>query len=453
MPSSSTARSPAPREPLLTRAFLLASLSHFLHALAFNLYLHLSGFLKRAGGSELAIGMIFGVTGAAAILARPLLGRIMDQRGRRVIIVAGGFLHVIVCLLYGTVSSIGAWVTVVRVIHGIADAMLFTSLFAFASDIVPASRRFEGIALFGVSGMLPVSLGSVLGDLILKRAGEGNMAGYSHLFLTSAVLAGAAFLLSLPLREPPREAGGEAPRGMLAAFRQRDLVPLWFAGTVFATCLAAPFTFLATFVMTEKVGSAGLFFSCYSIAAITLRLTLGKLPERVGPKAVLFPAMIAVGLGPVLLSVASTQGVMAAAGVLGGLGHGFTFPVLLGLLVSRARARERGAALAIFTALFDAGSLLGGPLFGAVVRGAGYRVMFGTAAVMMLVGTAVYGMLDRSRERGPKVDVDARSRAVFRPPSRPEVPGSQQGGVELQDGAAGADDQELAAAERGDRVE
>ncbi len=399
MSSSSSVTSPAAREPLLTRAFLLASLSHFLHALAFNLYLHLSGFLKRLGGSELTIGLIFSVTGAVAILARPLLGRIMDERGPRAIIVAGGVLHVTVCALYTTVGSIGAWVTTVRVAHGIADAMLFTSLFAYASEVVPASRRFEGIALFGVSGMLPISLGSVLGDLILKRAGEGNLAGYTHVFATSAVLSGAALVLSLPLRAPARAAGGEPRRGMLHAFLQRDLVPIWVAGTVFATCIAAPFTFLATFVMTEKVGSAGLFFSCYSIAAIVLRLVAGKLPERVGPKVVLLPAMVAVGLGLVLLVVAGTPAVMGAAGVIAGLGHGFTFPVLLGLLVSRARAAERGAALAIFTALFDAGSMLGGPLFGKVAVAGGYRAMFATAAVMMLVGTAVFGMLDRERRR------------------------------------------------------
>lgn len=397
MSSISTVDPPAAREPLLTRAFLLASLSHFLHALAFNLYLHLSGFLKRLGGSELTIGLIFSVTGAVAILSRPLLGRIMDERGPRVIILAGGLVHVIVCSLYISVGSIGPWVTAVRIAHGIADAMLFTSLFAYASEVVPASRRFEGIALFGVSGMLPISIGSVLGDLILRRAGEGNLAGYKHVFATSAVLSGAAFLLSLPLRAPARATGGEPRRGMLEAFRQPDLVPLWVAGTVFATCIAAPFTFLATFVMTEKVGSAGLFFSCYSIAAIALRLVAGKLPQRVGPKAVLFPAMVAVGLGLVLLVTARTPLIMGVAGVVAGLGHGFTFPVLLGLLVTRARAAERGAALAIFTALFDAGTMLGGPLFGKVAEGAGYRSMFGTAAVMMLAGTAVFWLLDRGR--------------------------------------------------------
>jgi MFS family permease len=390
---------PAAREPLLTRSFLLASLSHFLHALAFNLYLHLSGFLEKVGATPSVIGVIFGATGAAAIVARPPMGRIMDQRGRVAIIRAGGLLHVLVCALYGTVETVGPWVTGVRIAHGIGEAMLFTSLFAYASDIVPASRRYEGIALFGVSGMLPMSLGSLLGDFLLARGGgPGVVSAYGALFTTSAVLAGAAFLLSLPLREPPRHATGEPARGMLAAFLEADLRPLWLAGVVFATTIAAPFTFFAAFVLKDRIGSTGLFFSCYSISAITLRIVAGKLPQRVGPKVVLLPAMGLVASGLAVLAFARSAPLVGVAGVLAGLGHGFTFPILLGLVVSRARAAERGAALAIFTALFDAGSLLGGPIFGFVVKGtASYRAMFATAAAIMVVGTVLFGVLDRGR--------------------------------------------------------
>ncbi|MFO0586922.1 MAG: MFS transporter [Polyangiaceae bacterium] len=390
---ASTANDPA-KEPLLTGPFVLAACSHFLHALAFNLYLHLSGFLKTLGGNEDQIGLIFGVMGASAILARPPMGRIMDQRGRRALILAGGVLNLLTCLTYTTVHSVGAWATSVRVVHGIAEAMLFTSLFAFASDIVPASRRFEGIALFGVSGMLPISIGSVLGDLILKH-GAADGTGYRTLFLTSAALAGTALVLSLPLKEPPHALGDEPARGMWAAIKQPNLIPLWFGGVAFATCLAAPFTFFATFVMTEKIGSTGLYFSCYSLAAITLRIFFGKVPERVGPKRVLLPAMMLVGVGQATLAMAGSDVGIAIAGILSGMGHGYTFPIQLGLLVSRARAAERGAALAIFTALFDAGSMLGNPLFGHLVPVLGYRATFATSAVMMVVGTGVFAWMDR----------------------------------------------------------
>lgn len=385
---------PSVRDRLVTPPFVVASLAHFLHALAYYLFLSLPGFLRGLGASEVTIGALVGAAAAAAIVGRPPLGRVMDTRGRKVVMLVGGALATGVCASYLLVDRLGPLLVGLRLLHGMAEAMLFASLFAFAADIVPESRRIEGIALFGVSGMLPISIGSVVGDQILKR-GPDLASGYRTLFLTSAALAGAALLLSLPLKEAARARGGEPARGMLAAIRQRDLVPLWVGGVVFATCLAAPFTFFATFVMTEPIATAGLFFSCYSIAAITLRIFAGKLPEKLGAKRVLLPAMGLVAAGLAVLVVARSPLAVAFAGVLSGMGHGYTFPIQLGLLVSRARPSERGAALAIFTALFDAGSMLGNPLFGHLVPAIGYRAMFGTSAAMMVVGTAVFAWMDR----------------------------------------------------------
>lgn len=375
-------------ERLVSRAFVLAFVSHFLHALSFNLYLHFPGFLKQLGATELLIGVVSGVTAATSIAARPALGRVLDVRGRRFVIVAGGGLSVLVCALYLTVATLGPWVYVVRALHGVSEAMLFASLFAYAADIVPSTRRIEGIALFGVSGMLPAGLGGLLGDALLARG------GFSLLFATSVGCSALALALSLPLREAGRTAG-DAPRGLSAAITQRDLLPLWFAGIVFATTLAAHYTFLKTFVLATGFGSVGLFFTAYSIAAVLLRLTMARLPERVGPKRVLAPAMASMAAGFVVLATAHGGAAVGVAGALCGLGHGFTFPILLGLVVSRSRPSERGAALAVFTALFDGGTLIGGPALGAVIRGAGYGAMFLTAAALIAAGGTTFVVWDR----------------------------------------------------------
>ncbi len=373
---------------ILSPRFLLLSLVHFLHALAFNLYLHLGGFLQGLGARELEIGFVVGITGATAVLARPALGRAMDLRGRRLVIVFGGALHVLVCLAYLSVSVLGPWVYTVRVLHGLAEAALFASLFAYATDILPASRRIQGIALFGVSGLLPMSVGGLLGDALLEAG------GYRPLFAVAAGLAATALALSTPLREVPRPPG-EPPRGLLAALLQRDLLPLWVTGLCFATAIASYFSFMKTFVLLRGVGTLGLFYSAYSIAAVGLRLVGSSWPERLGPRRTLLPALASLCAGLLVLAMARDARAIGCAGVLCGLGHGFTFPILLGLVVTRARPTERGAALAIFTALFDGGTLVGGPLLGAVVTRQGYGAMFVTAAGIVVAGALVFSAWDR----------------------------------------------------------
>jgi MFS family permease len=372
---------------------VFASLANFLHGLSFNLYLHLPGFLQRLGAGELTIGVIFAVTAGTAVAARPLMGSLMDRRGVRALVLAGGALNTAVCALYLTVTGLGPWLYLVRILHGVAEAAMFVSLFAFAAEIVPAARRIEGLALFGASGMLPIGLGGLLGDVLL------GPTGYRGLFVIATALALAALLLSMPLRDPPREPG-PPPRGITAAVTQRDLVPLWLAGAGFATSLAAHFTFLKTFVLATGSGSVGLFFSAYSGAAVALRVGFGWIPERVGPKCALFPAMASMALGQCLLAVGSGAAAVGAAGVLCGLGHGFAFPIILALVVTRARPSERGAAMAIYTALFDAGTLVGGPLLGAVISAAGYGAMFTTAAGLVAAAMAVLAVWDRGRPVG-----------------------------------------------------
>jgi predicted MFS family arabinose efflux permease len=222
------------------------------------------------------------------------------------------------------------------------------------------------------------------------------LGGYRLLFATAATLAAAALLLSLPLREPPMQTG-EPPRGIVAALAQPDLLPLWFVGTVFATAVCANVTFISTFVSTTGIGSVGAFFAPYSASAVVLRVLLGSLPERLGPKRVLLPAMVSMAIGLGVLTFAQSTGAVVLAGTLCGLGHGYTFPIVLGLVLARARPRERGAALAIYTALFDAGMLLGGPLLGSLIAATSYRTMFGAAAMGVTAGLLAFFAWDRRR--------------------------------------------------------
>jgi MFS family permease len=395
-----------PPEPLLTRPFVACFVANLAQGISFNLFLHFPGFLKELGSGEVEIGWVTSSTALAAVLVRPWVGRSMDARGRRPLILAGGVLNVAVCALYPSVVGVGPWVLAIRVAHGLAEALMFSALFTFAADHVPASRRTEGLALFGVSGMLPISLGGLLGDALLARF------DYTALFATAAGIAAVATLLSLPLRDAPRSGAGREPaRSFRVVAVQRDLVPLWLIGTAFSLALASVFVFIKPFVLETGLGSVGLFFTSYTGVALVLRLFFAWLPDRVGPRRLLFPALGTLVVGFGLLAAARTPGDVLLAGACCGAGHGYTFPILFGMVVTRARDAERGAVLSIFTALFDAGVLVGGPFFGWVhgcelalgARGSdaftGYVLVYATAAALLGAGALAYALLDR--ERGP----------------------------------------------------
>jgi MFS family permease len=381
-----------PGPALLSRPFVLCFAANLVQGLSFNLFLHFPGFLNELGAGDVEIGLITGIAGVAAIGVRPPIGPSMDRRGRRGVFLLGGVLNVLACAGYLAVTQIGPLVYALRVLHGLGEAMVFTALFTYGADHVPAERRTQGLALFGVSGMLPISLGAKLGDVILSRA------DYTTLFAAAAALSVLSLLLSLPLRDRVRDpVGAEPARGFRAALAQRDLLPLWWVGGVFATALASVFVFFKRYVDETGIGSVGDFFSAYAITAILLRVFAGWLPDRVGPKRVLLPALVALATAFMLLAGAESAGEVLVAGVLFGVGHGFTFPILFGILVTRAGEADRGSAMAIFTALFDTGVLVGGPLFGALITWAGFSTMFVSAAAAIAVGMVVFAVWDRGR--------------------------------------------------------
>ncbi len=353
---------------------------------SFNLFLHVPGFLNQLGAGEVTIGLLFGVTGVTAMAARPPIGRAMDTKGRRGVVIAGNVVSVFAVGAYLTVDAIGPWIVCIRILHGLGEGMLFTSLFTYGADCVPANRRTQGLALFGVSGMLPIALGASSGDVILAHS------GYDALFLAALGFAVLSLLLSLPLRDVHLRPGveREPSRGFRSVLTQRDLMPLWWIGTIFAIALASVFTFLKRYVDETGYGTVGGFFNAYTAVAIALRVFLGWLPDRVGPLRVLLPALGCLAAAFVVLALAEGPAEVIVAGMLFGIGHGFTFPILFGTVVTRAPDSDLGSAMGILTGLFDLGVVLGGPLFGSIITGFGFSAAFGTAAAIVLAGTLVF---------------------------------------------------------------
>jgi len=378
-----TVRGPYPRSAvtsLLSPRFVIAWWANLLQSMAFFMFVYFSVFLQDLGAREGEIGVIIAAMAVAGIAVRPVVGRAMDAGGRRPVMLAGGVAHVVVMLLYLTVSSLGPWVFVVRILHGFAEGALFTALFTYGADIIPPERRTQGLALYGVSGMLPLALSGVIGDLVLGAADTRAM------FVLAAALAAASFALTLLLPESATLMGDAPPPAgtFRAALAQRDLFPIWWVTLVFAMSLTAYFSFLSVFVEETGTGSVAPFFGAYAGMAIGLRVFAGWLPDRVGAKPVLYPALGMVGAGFVVL----------AAGLLCGAGHGYAFPILYTFVVARSRERHLGSASAIFSGTFDLGSLVGSPILGMLIETNGYPTMFLAAAAWVATGVLVFAWWD-----------------------------------------------------------
>lgn len=95
-------------QKLLTPSFLLLTVSGFFALAGFSSTLplvprYVDGVL---GGSKVEIGLALGVFSISAVFARPMVGRLGDERGRRFIIVWGTALTAVTVAAHALASSI-----------------------------------------------------------------------------------------------------------------------------------------------------------------------------------------------------------------------------------------------------------------------------------------------------------------------------------------------------------
>ena len=96
--------------------------------------------------------------------------------------------------------------------------------------------------------------------------------------------------------------------------------------------------------------------------------------------------------------VGGTAG-LAIGGLVTGLGHGITYPVVLAIATMRAPVGDRGTVTATFTAVFDLVLFSIAPVLGVVIRAFGYPAMFLIVSASLLVGIALFYRFDRGTGR------------------------------------------------------
>lgn len=378
-------------DPLYTRAFWTAWVIHFTGAMSHGMFLLFPLYVRALGGDELLIGLLLGVSLAVSVAVRPLVGVLLDRLGRRRVLLWASALNAASFVPFLGVHEPAAALWLFTIAHMILAGALFTSYFTYAADVIPAGRRVEGLAIFGVAGMAPNGLGPALGETLIAAS------GFPAFFFAATAFGLASFALAslVPPRDP---AASRAPRPPASGGRTllASLLPVLAATILFGAGITAAFFFVAPFTRELGIERAAPFFTAYAATTVALRIFGRRVLGRMGTHRVAVPAFGLFAVGLAGICVFPLPGSMILAGMACGAGHGSLFPVLNALSVSRAPAHLHGVVISLHTASLDLGGVLGTPICGAIARAWGYRAMFATVAAGALCGLAIM-LWDRRR--------------------------------------------------------
>ena len=372
---------------------------HFLQALGFSSLLLLPVYLTHLGASRAVVGTVVATASVGGLVFRPAAAWALDVLGRKPAIVDGTLLLTLSLWLLAAVTDLGPLLYVDRVLYGVGEAALFPGYFALAADLIPPSRRTEGIALFGVTGLLPLVVNPFVDRLALAPAD----LRWFFPAMGVAVLASLWFVTRVEVPGPAPAAGDTAApddgapppltvRRALAALAEPRLRPVWLATVVFAGLVNVTMAFGTVTARHRGLAAPGNIWLAYAAGAATVRLFAARLPDRVGTRNMVAPSIGVYVLAAVVLASAGTDELLLLGGALAGVGHGYGFPVLTSQVVTRTPDDLRGTGLVLFTALWELAALALTPALGAVADAAGDGALFATAALGATVGLAAWAL-------------------------------------------------------------
>lgn len=396
---SSPAADAAPQQKLLTRDFILL----FCLAMCCNSYLAvfycLEQWLEGLAVSPNWRGILLSSMGAMVLLFRPVASIVFLGRNKLPPMLCSIALSSCIMLAYPLTPAahVVGVVWLLRIVQGISLAVYSCCVVAVMVGCIPVGQSARGFAIFSLTTLLPYSVIPAAGERLLPLVG-----GESHLFALTAILGIPALCMLLPLAPRLRHAevmgAGNSrisPRRLIHAASHSGLAFIYLGCLTFSIMVSLAIFFVKG-LGTETGSRPEWFFLTYTITMILIRLCGGRLLDTL-PRYRVVP-LCALTLACCVLGMAwAPTALFIPCAFFYGIGLGLLYPLLAATVYDRSTPETRPINSNVMMLTFDASSMIGPLLGGAVVHaGWGYRGVFTTAAIMVLVcGSSM--VLDRLR--------------------------------------------------------
>ena len=347
-----------------SRGFWLMCLSSFLFFASFNLLLpELPAHLTRLGGGEYK-GFIIALFTLTAAISRPFSGKLSDTVGRIPVMVFGSLVCVACGLAYPWALSVGSFLFL-RLLHGFSTGFKPTATAAFVADMVPTDKRGEAMGLLGVTGSLGMAAGPAFGSWVAGHFSLNTMFYCSTGLALLSVLVQGTLTETLPRRQRRRFSFS------LLKLQLNEILEPRVSSPALATLLCLlPYGAVLTVIpdQSQLLGltgpTKGLFYICYTVASLLVRLLAGKTSDRHGRVPVLRWSALVLALGLAVLVWSPSVPVFLLGAVIFGLGTGLNSPTLYAWTVDLSDPARRGRGIATMYIALEVGIGIGAVLAG-----------------------------------------------------------------------------------------
>ena len=339
------------------------------------------------GATNDTIGMALAGYTLMALVIRPFSGYVVDNYPRKTVLMLCNFLFFLIFFGYIVAGSLTMF-TIFRTLHGAPFGATTVAASTVAIDVLPSSRRGEGIGYYGLSNNLATALGPVLAIYML----EAFKGDFHALFWISTAFSFAGLLLDSTISLPARET---VPGKKVISLDRFFLLNGW-REALSMMCYSFSYGVVSTYVAIygkeelRITGGTGVFFTLFAVGLIISRLTGAKAlkENRVSYNASVGCLASLVGYF-LFAALKNPVGYYASAFVIS-LGNGHMYPAFQNMFVNLAENSQRGTANSSILTSWDAGLGLGVLAGGMLSEHFGYHTAFWAALAVNAAGVIWY---------------------------------------------------------------
>jgi len=345
------------------------------------------------GANKDTIGMVLAGYTVMGLIIRPFSGYIVDSFPRKAVLLICYFLFFAIFAGYMLAGSLTMF-AIFRTLHGAPFGAASVSASTVAIDVLPASRRTEGIGYYGLSNNLATVIGPVLALLVLQAC-SGN---FQVLFAISMAISLAGVILDATIKLPKRD---YVPNKRVISLDRFFLIKgMREAATM--VCFAYSYGVMSTYVVIygrDQLGiveKAGLFFTLLAVGLMASRLTGARALRKNLVSRNASAGMLVSLFGYTLFAAVSNPIGYFGAALIVGLGNGHMYPAFQNMFINLAENNQRGTANSTILSAWDAGVGLGMLAGGVLAESISYSAAFWSAAAINAIGVAYYFLRTRN---------------------------------------------------------
>ena len=380
-----------------TKDFIVTSIiNFFLMLVMYLLIVTIAPFtVKEYGVSTSMAGLASGIFIIGTLIARLAVGGLIEKIGSRKILMIGLAVTVTASVFYfGAVNL--PLLMANRFFHGIGLGISSTATGTMVAQMLPPSRRGEGIGYFSLSTVLATAIGPFFG-IFLSQHYEFNVL-FMFCLALSVCCAGMFFFVNKTPAVMPKKILQTSVKFGVGDLLEKRALPIAFITLLAAVAYSGVLSFISFYAEEiNLVSTASFFFLVYAIAVLVSRPYTGRLLDVKGNKFVVYPSLILFAGGLLLLSNTHTGWMLLVAGGIIGLGFGNFQSCAQAIALQGVKPERLGVATSTFFIFLDFGFGFGPYILGLLVPVIGYQELYLILMLVVLVALGFYMLLSGTK--------------------------------------------------------